>query len=94
MSLPDGRKGGPVLFGELKRTVWEPMNEPRTTRQLKKVLAVASGGGHWMQSMRLLPPLDGCHVVLVTVARSYHRLVPENKFYAIRDACVLETSDD
>jgi UDP-N-acetylglucosamine:LPS N-acetylglucosamine transferase len=64
----------------------KPMNAPGTTRKLRKVLAVASGGGHWMQLMRLVPALDGCEVVFVTVADSYRRFVPENKFYAVRDA--------
>jgi UDP-N-acetylglucosamine:LPS N-acetylglucosamine transferase len=62
------------------------MNEPGTTRKAKKVLAVASGGGHWMQLMRLVPSLDGYEVVFVTVADSYRRIVPENRFYAVRDA--------
>jgi hypothetical protein len=62
------------------------MNEPGSTRKSKKVLAVASRGGHWMQLMRLLPALDGCEVVFVTVADSYRPIVPENKFYAVGDA--------
>jgi UDP-N-acetylglucosamine:LPS N-acetylglucosamine transferase len=64
----------------------EAMNEPGTTRKLQKVLAVASGGGHWMQLMRLLPALEGAQVVFVIVADSYRLFVPENKFYAVRDA--------
>lgn len=63
----------------------EAMNELGTTRK-SQVLAVASGGGHWMQLMRLLPAFDSRQVVFVTVAHSYSRLVPENKFYAVPDA--------
>ena len=31
-----------------------------------RVLAVASGGGHWVQLCRLIPAWDGCHVTYVT----------------------------
>jgi UDP-N-acetylglucosamine:LPS N-acetylglucosamine transferase len=72
--------------GNRKRPLWNLMNEPRTMRNSKKVLAVASGGGHWMQLMRLLPALNGYEVVFVTVSDSYRRLVPGNRFYAVRDA--------
>jgi len=31
-----------------------------------RVLAVASGGGHWIQLCRMIPAWDGCHVTYVT----------------------------
>lgn len=31
-----------------------------------RVMAVASGGGHWVQLMRLIPAWDGCQVTYVT----------------------------
>jgi UDP-N-acetylglucosamine:LPS N-acetylglucosamine transferase len=62
------------------------MNESGTTRKSQKVLAVASGGGHWMQLMHLLPALDGYDVVFVTADDSYRPTVPERKFYAVGDA--------
>lgn len=62
------------------------MREPGTLRKQHKVLAVASGGGHWMQLMRLLPALAGYEVVFVTVDDSYRALVPGHKFYAVGDA--------
>ncbi len=33
---------------------------------MKRVLAVASGGGHWVQLLRLRPAWDGAHVHYVT----------------------------
>lgn len=35
-----------------------------------RVLAVASGGGHWVQLMRLRPAWDGCEVAYVTTDRN------------------------
>jgi hypothetical protein len=35
-------------------------------RDRKRVLAVASGGGHWVQLYRLRPAWDGCDVTYVT----------------------------
>ena len=32
----------------------------------RRVLAVASGGGHWVQLTRLIPAWDGCEVTYVT----------------------------
>lgn len=62
------------------------MNELGKTDRPKRALAVASGGGHWMQLMCLVPVLDGYDVVFVTVADSYRRVVPDNRFYVVRDA--------
>jgi len=62
------------------------MNESRNTGRAKKVLAVASGGGHWMQLLRLVPALEGYEVVFVTVLDSYRCLVPGRRFYAVGDA--------
>ncbi len=36
-----------------------------------KILAVASGGGHWVQLMRLLPAFQGFDTVFVTVQKDY-----------------------
>jgi hypothetical protein len=37
----------------------------------KKILAVSSGGGHWVQLLRLAPAFKGHDVVYVTVNRNY-----------------------
>lgn len=53
----------------------------------KKVLAVASGGGHWVQLLRLRPAFEGCAMVYVTVQPSYAAEVADaGRFYAVTDA--------
>jgi len=52
----------------------------------KKILAVASGGGHWVQLRRLAPAFDGCDVTYVTVERSYRDQVGNAKFRVVLDA--------
>lgn len=52
----------------------------------KKVLAVASGGGHWVQLLRLRTAFAGCEVVFATVQASYAEQVPGARFYKITDA--------
>jgi UDP-N-acetylglucosamine:LPS N-acetylglucosamine transferase len=52
----------------------------------KKVVAVASGGGHWIELLRLSPAWAGCETVFVTVNQAYSCDVPGHKFYAISDA--------
>ena len=56
------------------------------TQNHKKVLAVASSGGHWTQLLRVIPALTSCEIVFVTVLESYRSQVPENKFYVVNDA--------
>jgi UDP-N-acetylglucosamine:LPS N-acetylglucosamine transferase len=51
-----------------------------------KLLAIASGGGHWVQLLRLLPAFDGCDVAFVTVNDAYRSQVPNHRFYSITDA--------
>lgn len=52
----------------------------------KKILAVASGGGHWVQLLRLRPAFDGQQMVFVTVQASYAAQVPGQRFYTVCDA--------
>ena len=52
----------------------------------QKILAVASGGGHWVQLMRLRPAFEDAHVTYVTVRRTYRSDVPESDFRVIPDA--------
>ncbi|MCU0748810.1 MAG: hypothetical protein MUF13_04600 [Akkermansiaceae bacterium] len=69
-----------------------------TAGQRPKVLAIASGGGHWVQLLRLRPAFEGCDVVFATVREGYRgdvagsefRLIPDsnrwNKFALLRTA--------
>jgi hypothetical protein len=51
-----------------------------------KLLAVASGGGHWVQLMRIKHAFEGCEVSYVTVHESYRAQVPDHNFYVVNDA--------
>lgn len=51
----------------------------------RKVLAVSSGGGHWVELLRIVPALEGHDVVFVTVDNMYRSEVGLSKFYAVPD---------
>ena len=52
-----------------------------------KIVALSSGGGHWVQLLRLRPAFAGCDVVFATVKEGYRSdLGPETKFRVIPDA--------
>jgi UDP-N-acetylglucosamine:LPS N-acetylglucosamine transferase len=51
----------------------------------KKVLAIASGGGHWVQMRRLRPAFSEVEVVFVSVKASYSAEVVGHRFYTVRD---------
>lgn len=52
----------------------------------KRILAVSSGGGHWVQLLRLRPAFAGQHVAYVTVRRGYRSDVDPAPFYVVPDA--------
>lgn len=52
----------------------------------KKILAISSGGGHWVQLLRLRPAFEGCDVIYATVRRGYELDVPGSDFRLIGDA--------
>ncbi|HYO07783.1 MAG TPA: hypothetical protein VER17_02320 [Tepidisphaeraceae bacterium] len=52
----------------------------------RRVLAVASGGGHWIQLSRLMPAFSECDVAYVTTLDSYREQVRGARFYVVRDA--------
>lgn len=51
-----------------------------------RVLAVASGGGHWVQLLRLRPAWEGCEVAYATVHADSAKQVPGARFFTFRDA--------
>ncbi len=51
-----------------------------------KVLAVASGGGHWVQLRRLAPAFEGADVAYLTVEPSYRPEVGNARFHLVVDA--------
>lgn len=56
---------------------------------MTKVLAIASGGGHWTQMMRLKEAFDGVEIVFVGVKDMYRSDVAPHRFYAIPDVSRL-----
>ena len=51
----------------------------------KKILAVASGGGHWVQMMRLRPVFEGQDCAFVTTLEGYREQVGDARFYVVTD---------
>lgn len=51
----------------------------------KKILVVASGGGHWIQMQRLLPAFEGLDVAFVSVQPAYAEEVAGHRFYHVYD---------
>ena len=62
------------------------MTEASKTRKPPRVLAIASGGGHWVQLLRLRPAWKGAKVTYVSVRPAYASDVPGERFMAINDA--------
>jgi Oligosaccharide biosynthesis protein Alg14 like len=58
--------------------------DPRNDHRLK-LLAVSSGGGHWVQLMRIKPAFENCEIAFVTVHASYRAQVPDYKLYVVSD---------
>ena len=52
----------------------------------RKVLAVCSGGGHWVQMKRILPSLEGHRGFVATVHESARTEVDCERFLVINDA--------
>jgi exopolysaccharide biosynthesis glucuronosyltransferase PssD len=49
-------------------------------------MAVSSGGGHWVQLLRVMPAFAECDVTFVTVHDFYRSQVTEYRFYTVNDA--------
>jgi UDP-N-acetylglucosamine:LPS N-acetylglucosamine transferase len=51
----------------------------------KRILAIASGGGHWVELQRLRPAFKDLDVVYASVYPEYTYDVPGHRFYSFRD---------
>mgnify|MGYP000882812866 FL=1 len=51
-----------------------------------RVLAISSGGGHWVQLLRLRPAFEGCEVSFATVREGYRGDVGGAPFHLIPDS--------
>lgn len=56
------------------------------TKNNRKLLAVSSGGGHWVQLRRVVPAFEGFEIVYTTVVAAYRSQVPDNRFHCVNDA--------
>lgn len=56
------------------------------TRKRLKILAISSGGGHWIQLLRLRPAFAGAKVTYATVNRDAEEYVAGDRFYVFPDA--------
>lgn len=52
----------------------------------QRILAIASGGGHWVQLRRVAPAFSGFEVHFATVNADYARDVADKHFHLIPDA--------
>lgn len=50
-----------------------------------RILAIASGGGHWVELMRLKPAFEQLDVVFASVYPEYEADVLGHRFYSFRD---------
>jgi len=57
-----------------------------TTLHRQRVLAVSSGGGHWVELLRVVDAFEGAMVTYVTVNRDYRDDVAGERFHVIHDA--------
>lgn len=62
------------------------MASQKASKQTPRVLAIASGGGHWVQLLRLRPAFEGAKVTYVSVRPAYASDVPGERFMSINDA--------
>jgi hypothetical protein len=52
----------------------------------RKLLAISSGGGHWVQLLRLRPAFVDCDVVYCTVREGYRSDIGSAPFHVVPDA--------
>jgi UDP-N-acetylglucosamine:LPS N-acetylglucosamine transferase len=53
--------------------------------EAKRILAVASDGGHWIQLLRLRPAFEGHDVAYLTTDSARRPEIGSARFYAVRD---------
>ncbi|WP_018626107.1 hypothetical protein [Niabella aurantiaca] len=52
----------------------------------KRILAVASAGGHWVQLLRLVPAFEGHTVSFLSTKENFEEMVAPHRFYFVRNA--------
>ena len=56
-----------------------------TRAKKPRVMAISSGGGHWIELLRLRPAFDDCERVWVTVNEAYRTHVEGDRFLCVDD---------
>lgn len=62
----------------------EEISQRETKR--RKILAISSRGGHWVQLLRLRPAFEGLDVVFVTTDPGYKGMLTDGKFRVVVEA--------
>lgn len=57
----------------------------RGSTRPRRILAISSGGGHWIELLRLRPAFEGHEVVWCTVDATYRTHVGDAPFHTVRD---------
>jgi UDP-N-acetylglucosamine:LPS N-acetylglucosamine transferase len=52
---------------------------------MRKVMAVASGGGHWVELRRIMPAFDGAEVVYVSTEPAADADLAPARYYAVHN---------
>ncbi len=52
----------------------------------QKILAISSGGGHWVQLLRLRPAFEGHQVIYATVSPGYRAEIGDAPLHVVPDA--------
>ena len=73
-----------MLWNDLRQSERQRITQGSGVRP--KLLAVSSGGGHWVQLMRIKHAFAGCAIAFATVHESYRADVPGHNFYVVNDA--------
>lgn len=52
---------------------------------MRKILAVSSGGGHWVELRRIIPAFEGCEVVYASTEPECDADLGDHRFYSVRN---------
>lgn len=86
-SPPDSGTGDRLASGQDESAKPESVTNAMDNPVQPKVLAISSGGGHWVELMRLEPAFEGCEVCFASVCEGLRTTV-ENRgsvYYRIPD---------
>ncbi len=87
-------ENGTVVSRGSRETIRAPCKSPKSgggqmldrSDHRRRLLAVSSGGGHWIQLLRVSPAFSDCDVTFVTVHGLYRSQVADHRFYIVNDA--------